>query len=106
MGHINSSNSEVVRKMGDFELHLFAQLLVQRAKGFVHQHQFRLEHQRPGESHTLLLAPRQLRRTTPTKGTHFHHFKCPLDLGLAVGFANLAHLERKAEVFGNRHVWK
>ncbi|EDM30157.1 hypothetical protein RTM1035_17770 [Roseovarius sp. TM1035] len=47
-----------------------------------------------------------MRRTTPTKGTHFHHFQRPLNLGFAVGLADFAHLKRKAEVFGNRHMWK
>jgi hypothetical protein len=52
----------------DLELHVFAQLLVQRAQGFVHQHQLGVEHQRAGQRDALLLAARQLRRAAVGKG--------------------------------------
>ena len=48
--------------MFDLELHLLAQLLVERAERFVHQHDLRLEHQRARQGDALLLAAGELRR--------------------------------------------
>ena len=43
----------------DFELHLLAQLLVERAERLIHQHDVRIEDQRPCNRDALLLATRQ-----------------------------------------------
>ena len=48
-------------ELAHFELHLLAQLLVERAERLVDQHHPRFEHQRAGERHALLLAARELR---------------------------------------------
>ena len=40
----------------DLELHLLAQLLVERAERLVHQHELGLEHQRARQGDALLLA--------------------------------------------------
>ena len=104
MGHVNRCNPKLVRKVSDLELHLFAQLFVERAKRFVHQDKLGLKHQGAGKRDTLLLTTGQLRRATAAKGAHLDHLKRALDLGLAVRLADLAHFKRKAEVFGNRHM--
>ena len=46
----------------DLELHLLAQLLVERAERLVHQKQRRLEHDGAGQRDALLLSARKLAR--------------------------------------------
>ena len=50
-------DAEALVQVLDLHLHLLAQLLVQCAQRFVHQHQLRLEHQRAGQRHALLWPP-------------------------------------------------
>jgi hypothetical protein len=50
--------------MLDFVLHLLAQLLVERAQRFVHQHEFRIEDQSARHGHALLLTAGKLGRPT------------------------------------------
>jgi len=56
MGHVDNGDAKLFVDMLDLVLHMLAQLLVERAEGFVHQHQFRLEHQRAGQRDALLLS--------------------------------------------------
>ena len=88
------------------DLHVLAQLLVERAQRFVHQHQLRLEHQCAGQGHALLLATRQLRRVAARHALQPHHGQRPLHpLGL-LGFGYTAHRQRVGHVVAHRHVRK
>src|SRR5918993_212096 len=58
---VHDGDAEPLVKMLDLELHLLAQLLVERAERFVHQHQRRLVDQGPRDGDPLLLPARQLR---------------------------------------------
>ena len=55
VGHVNNGDSKIVGNSLDFELHMFAQLFVERAKWFVHQDQFCFEHKRTRQCDALLL---------------------------------------------------
>ena len=54
--HIDDGHTQIFVDVLDFILHMLAKLLVERAKRFVHQYQFRFEHQRPRQRDPLLLA--------------------------------------------------
>jgi hypothetical protein len=69
VGHVDHGHAQALVQVLDLHLHVFAQLLVERAERFVHQHQLRFEHQRPGQRHTLLLAAGQLRRVALAKAS-------------------------------------
>ncbi len=88
----------------DLHLHVLAQLLVQRAQRFVHQHQLRLEHQRAGQGHTLLLASGQLAGVTLGEGIELDHVQHPLDPLADVGLAQVAHGQREGQILGHGHV--
>ena len=53
--HVNGCDAEIVGKVRDLELHVFAKLLVQRTKRFIHQNKLWLEHKGAGQRDTLLL---------------------------------------------------
>ena len=55
-------HAELAVQAADLQLHLLAQVLVERRQRFVHQHHPRLEHQRPRQRHALLLPARELLR--------------------------------------------
>ncbi len=80
----------------DLELHLLAQLLVEGAQRLVHQHQLRLEDQRAGQRHALLLAARELGRAPIAEGAELHHVEGALDAGLDLRFRQSPHLKGKA----------
>ncbi len=88
----------------DFILHLLAQLFIERAERFVHQHQVWFKHQGAGHSNTLLLTAGQLRRTPVAEGPQLHQVQNVLNPFLNFRFAHLAHLQRKREIFSNGHV--
>lgn len=71
MGHIDHGDAQIVGDAFDLKLHMFAQLFVERAKWFVHQHQFGLKDQGTGQSDPLLLTTRELRRTSSAKFAQF-----------------------------------
>ena len=104
MRDIDHGDSQVLVQRLDFILHVFAQLLVERAQRLVHQHQLGVEHQRPGQRDALLLAARKLRRAAVLELAHLHHVERAGDPALALGLAHPAHLEREGEVLAHRHV--
>ncbi|MNO25436.1 hypothetical protein D3C76_152720 [compost metagenome] len=104
VGHVHHGHAQALVDVLDLHLHVLAQLLVQRAQRFVHQHQLRLEHQCPGQGHTLLLAAGQLAGVTLGEGIELDHVQHPLDPLADVGLAQVAHGQREGQVLGHGHV--
>ena len=102
----HDGNAQRLLQMLDFNLHPLPQLLVQRAKRFVHQYEFRLKHQRARQRHALLLATRELRGFTVFETLQPHHGqrlghpclrRCPTHAAIA---------QRERDVLGDVHVRK
>ena len=106
MGDIDHGDAQRFVQVLDLELHVLAQLLVQRAQRLVHQHQRRVEHQRARQGDALLLAARQLCGTAADEGPHLHHVQRAGDLRLALGLGHAAHFQRKGQVLADRHMRK
>jgi hypothetical protein len=104
VGHIDHGHAQALVQMLDFHLHVFTQLFVECAQGFVHQHQLRLEHQRAGQGHTLLLTTGQLRRVALGESIELNHAQHALDPVTDVALVHAAHGQREREVLGHRHV--
>jgi hypothetical protein len=60
MGHDNDGNPLFPVDPEQEIVHLFPDLGIQVSRGFIGQDHFRIQHQRPGHSHPLLLAPGEL----------------------------------------------
>ena len=58
MRYEDRRNADLPLQQLQFDLHRFAQLLVQRAQRLVEQHDVRLDDEAAGERHALLLSPR------------------------------------------------
>ncbi|MNP13806.1 hypothetical protein D3C76_1061020 [compost metagenome] len=85
-------------------LQLFAQVLVQRRQWLVEQQKFRLEHQRPGNRHALLLAAGHLGGFLVHVCTEADHFKDVLDPAIAFFNGDFADAQRVGHVVGHAHV--
>ncbi|MNQ22351.1 hypothetical protein D3C85_354930 [compost metagenome] len=90
--------------MFDFHLHVFTQLFVEGAEGFVHQHQLRFEHQRTGQCHTLLLTAGQLRRITRGERVELNHAEDFFHAVTDIAFVQATDGQWKREVFRHGHV--
>ena len=104
--HVHKRHAQAAVQRLELKLHVLAQLLVERAQWFVHQHELRVEHQRARQRHALLLPARHLRRVAHAHGVHLHHLQRARHLGLALGLGELAHAQRVGDVLGHRHVWE
>ena len=104
MGHVNRGDAQIVGQIGDLELQCFAQLLVQRAERFVHQHQFGFEHQRAGQRDPLLLTTGQLRGRRPPKSPIWTMSSARLTFVSRSDLPILRTSSGKDEVFGDRHM--
>jgi len=78
VGHVDHRHPEPLVQVLDLELHVLAELLVEGAERFVHQHELRLKDKRTGERDALLLAARELRRAAAGEGAHLHHVDAAL----------------------------
>ncbi|MPL94881.1 hypothetical protein SDC9_41040 [bioreactor metagenome] len=104
VGDIDHGDAKPFVQRLDLELHVLAQLLVEGAERFVHQHQLGVEDQGPGERDALLLAARHLCGATVGELAHLHHVEGARHFRLALGFGHAPHLERKGQVLGHRHM--
>ena len=94
----------VVLQPLDLELHLLAQLAVERAERLVHQRQARLEHDGPGQGDALLLAAAQLAGKRSPYVLELHEPQRLVDPSSRLGLRHAAHLQREADVLGDAHV--
>ena len=79
MGDIDDRDPEMFLDVLDLDLQLFAELLVERAQRLVHQHENRVEDERPRERDTLLLPARQLGGAAIIKTLELNQLKCACD---------------------------
>jgi hypothetical protein len=101
---IDDIDAQPVVQVLDFELHMLAKLLVERAERFVHQYELRLEHQRAGERDALLLATGHLRGPAAFETRHAHHVERVAHALRHFGLRQAPHFQRKGEVFADRHM--
>jgi hypothetical protein len=97
-------HAELAMQAADLELHLLAQLLVERRERLVHQHHARLEHERARERDPLLLAARELLGLAPGELAQPDLVESGRDLLARLRGAGLAHAERERHVLLDGHV--
>ena len=101
---VDHRHAEPAMQAPYLELHLLAQLLVERAERLVHQHELRLEHQRARHGDALLLAAGQLRGAASAETGELHHVERALDAPADLGGGDPPDRERKCDVLGDTHV--
>ena len=98
VGNVDDGDAEAAVDAAYLVLHLLAQVAVERAERLVHQHQARLEHQRAGNGHALLLAARQLRGAALLEPLQPHQLQRPAHALAALRGRDPAHFQRKGQV--------
>ena len=104
VGNVDDGDAEPAVDAPDLVLHLLAQAAVERSQRLVHQHQARLEHQRPGNGHALLLPARQLVGTAPLETLQPYQLQRPAHALPALLGSEPAHVEREGQVLLHRQV--
>ena len=76
---VDHRDAEPLVQADELVLHALAQLLVERAERLVEQDQLRLEHERAGERHALLLSAGELRRPARAEAAELDHVERRFD---------------------------
>ncbi len=106
VGHVDDRDPQATLDAPDFILHFLTQTAIKGAERFVHQHQARFKHQRPGNGHALLLAAGQLAGTPLLKSFQADKLQHAPDALPALLRVNSAYLQRKRQIAADRHVRK
>ena len=104
VGHVNRRDLQRPLDGPDEGADLHPELRVQVGEGLVHQEQARLDHQCPGQDHSLLLPARELARHPPQQLVELYQ---PARLGHLAGDlvgCNAARLQAVRDVLGYRQV--
>ena len=104
VGDEDHRHAQLAVQAADLELHLLAQLLVQRRQRLVHQHHAWLEDEGTRQRHALLLSARQVLRLACGQVRQVHLVQRRRHLLACRRRAHLAHRQREGDVLSHRHV--
>ena len=104
VGDVHDRDAQCLVDAADLVLHLLTKPAVQRAEGFVHEDQFRIEYQGTGDGHALLLPAGKLAGTPVLESFQLHQLQGPFHPFAALAAVHAADLERKCEIGPHRHV--
>ncbi|OQA30029.1 MAG: hypothetical protein BWY57_03102 [Betaproteobacteria bacterium ADurb.Bin341] len=105
MGNVDAGQTALFAKTADFQTHIPAQFCIQVGQRFIQQQAPRLDCERSGQSHTLLLAPGKRIGLAVCQILNLHPLKRPVNRRLALFPWDFLHLESKSDIFKNRQVW-
>src|SRR5712691_187106 len=103
---VDHGEAELPLDVLDLELHLIAELLVERAEWLVHEEDRRPVHERARKRHALLLAPAQLRREACPIAGEPHAVQRLLHAPVGLGSRHPAGSEGAGTIVAARHVGK
>ncbi len=104
--HEHKGNTDPGLQGFEFELHLFAQLLVQCTEGFIQQEHFGLIDQGASQGDSLLLATRELFGFAVGHRRQAHQVEHLLHPAIDLRARHPAHFQAKRHVLGHGHVRK
>ena len=104
MRDVDHGGADLAMDALDLDLHLLAQILVERAQRLVEQEHIRIENEAARERDTLLLTAGQLARIPVGKAAEPHEIKHLVDARLHVPLGEAAHLQGKDHVLRRRHM--
>src|SRR5207247_4340175 len=103
---VDERDSEILLKALEEELHLLAQLQVERAERLVEEQHLGPVDERAGEGDALALAARELIRLSGSDGRELHTVEHLFDAPLPLGRADSLDSQAVRDVVGDRHVWE
>ena len=106
MGDVDERDAELLLQALEEELHLLAQLQVERAEGLVEEQHLRPVHERAGERDALALAARKLARPAVADSRQAHRLQHVVDSRSALRAVDALHAQAVGDVVGHAHVRK
>ncbi len=106
VGDVDEGDADLALDRLELDLHLLAQLEVERAERLVEQQHARPVDQRPGERHALALAARELRRPALPEAAERHHRQHLLGPAPALFLRHAADHQSIGDVVRHVHVGK
>ncbi len=106
MRHEDGGEPERALQALDLDLHVETQVAVERGERLVEQQDRRLDRERTGERHPLLLAARELARQAIAEAAELHRLEEAVDLGGDLGPARAAGTQAIGDVLRHGHVRK
>ena len=104
VGHDHEGDPDLVLQADELELHLLAQLLVERRERLVEQQNLGPLDQGAGQRHPLALAARELVGPAQAEAVEADHGERRLDPRADLGARRAADAQAVADVVGDRHV--
>ena len=104
MRDIDDGGAGAVVQTLDLGAHIDAKLGVEIGERLVEQEEARISHQRPAHRHALPLTARKLSRPALQEMLHLQHPRHRHHRHFAFGLRDAAHLQREADILGDRHV--
>jgi hypothetical protein len=104
VGHHHASHADALDDLHQLQLHLRAQLFIQRAHRLVEQQQLWTLGQRAGQGHALTLAAGQLMRAALGVLGHVHQAQHFIDAGIDFAGGQTVLLEAEGDVLRHGHV--
>ena len=102
--HQDGGEAERALQALDLDLHVEPQVAVERGERLVEQQDRRLDGERAGERHALLLAARELARQAIAEAAELHRLEEAIDLGGDLRPAHAARAQAVGDVLRHRHV--
>ena len=106
MSDIDHGNTDLAVNSFDLNLHLFPQVLVERAERLIQQQNVRIEDETARERNALLLTARKFPRIPVGEFAETHEVKNFSSTRLNLAPRESSHLERKNHILPHRHVRK
>ena len=103
---VDGGHAQLLVQAAQLDLHVLAQLLVERRQRLVHQQNARLEHDRACQRHALALPARQLIDAACRIAGELHHRERRIDAADDIGSGNAAQPQRKGNICADAHVRK
>ena len=104
VGDVDRRHPELALDASEFELHLLAQLAIERGKRFIQQQEIRLEHERAGDGDALLLPARELVDAPVAEAGKTHELEIVRHPVGDLVLRKAAHPQGIGDVFRGRHV--
>ena len=101
---VDERDAHLALHLLQLELHLLAELEVERAEWLVEQQHLGLVDDGPGQRHALSLAAGELGRLPAAEPGQPDHLQCPADLLAPLGLGHVPHAQAELNVLDHRHV--
>jgi hypothetical protein len=104
VGNVDHRDPGLLMDAADLEPHLFSQVRIEVGEGFIEEQGVRLDHERAGQGHSLLLAARELMRVAPLISRESYQLHDRVHAPLDLPGLQSTHLQAKGYILKDGHM--